>query len=116
MAEDTYRLIRSADGRTYAVPRLGPSIAVPLASKGGNSVRAKLAASLRRRTGKVASASALSDCINVLEGEAAELDPQPVHLRVGRHQDAVRRGHGHRDRPVHHHHPRRLVGRRRTPR
>ena len=89
MAEDTYRLIRSADGRTYAVPRLGPSIAVPLAAKGGNSVRAKLAASLYRRTGKVASSSALSDCINVLEGEAAELDPQPVHLRVGRDGEAI---------------------------
>jgi hypothetical protein len=89
MAEDTYRLIRSTDGRTYAVPRLGPNIAVPLASKGGNGVRAKLAASLRRRTGKVASASALADCINVLEGEAAELDPQPVCLRVGRHGDAI---------------------------
>lgn len=89
MAEDTYRLIRSTDGRTYAVPRLGPAIAVPLASKSGNSVRAKLAASLRRRTGKVASSSTLSDCINVLEGEAAELDPQPVHLRVGRDGDAV---------------------------
>ena len=89
MAEDTYRLIRSTDGRTYAIPRLGPSIAVPLAAKGGNSVRAKLAASLYRRTGKVASSSALSDCINVLEGEAAELDPQPVHLRVGRHGEAI---------------------------
>jgi hypothetical protein len=89
MAEETYRLIRSDDGRTYAVPRLGPNIAVPLASKGGNSVRAKLAASLRRRTGKVAGASALADCINVLEGEAAELDPQPVALRVGRHGEAI---------------------------
>ena len=89
MAEDAYRLVRSADGRTYAVPRLGPGIAVPLASRGGNSLRARLAASLRRRTGKVAAASALADAITVLEGEAAELDPQPVWLRVGRHQDAV---------------------------
>ena len=89
MAEDAHRLIRSTDGRTYAVPRLGPNIAVPLASKGGTSLRARLAASLRRRTGKVASASTLADAITVLEGEAAELDPQPVWLRVGRHQDAV---------------------------
>ena len=77
MAEDTYRLIRSGDGRGYAVPRLGPQIAVPLASRSGNSIRAKLAASLHRQTGKVASASALSDCITVLEGEASELDPRP---------------------------------------
>jgi hypothetical protein len=89
MAEDTYRLIRSTDGRAYAVPRLGPQIAVPLASRSGNSVRARLAASLHRQTGKVASASALSDCITVLDGEASELDPRPVWLRVGQHEDTV---------------------------
>ncbi len=89
MAEDTYRLIRSDDGRAYAVPKLGPQIAVPLASRSGNSIRARLAASLHRQTGKVASASALSDCITVLDGEASELDPRPVWLRVGAHQDTV---------------------------
>ncbi len=89
MAEETYRLIRSDDGRAYAVPKLGPQIAVPLASRSGNSVRARLAASLHRQTGKVASASALSDCITVLEGEASELTPCPVWLRAGRHQDTV---------------------------
>ena len=89
MAEDTYRLIRSADGRAYAVPKLGPQIAVPLASRSGNSIRARLAASLHRQTGKVASASALADCITVLDGEASELDPRPVWLRVGQHDDTV---------------------------
>jgi hypothetical protein len=89
MAEDIYRLIRSDDGRSYAVPKLGPQIAVPLASRSGNSVRARLAASLHRQTGKVASASALSDCITVLEGEASELDPRPVWLRIGQHQDTA---------------------------
>lgn len=89
MAEDTYRLIRSADGRGYAVPRLGPQIAVPLASRSGNSIRARLAASLHRQTGKVASASALSDCITVLEGEASELPPRLVWLRVGQDLDTV---------------------------
>jgi hypothetical protein len=89
MAEDTYRLIRSTDGRAYAVPKLGPQIAVPLASRSGNSIRARLAASLHRQTGKVASASALADCITVLDGEASELDPRPVWLRVGQHHDTV---------------------------
>jgi hypothetical protein len=89
MAEDTYRLIRSTDGRAYAVPRMGPQIAVPLASRSGNSIRARLAASLHRQTGKVASASALSDCITVLEGEASELNPRPVWLRIGQHDDTV---------------------------
>ena len=52
MAEDTYRLIRSADGRAYAVPKMGPQIAVPLASRSGNSIRARLAASLHRQTAR----------------------------------------------------------------
>lgn len=90
MAEDQYRLIRSTDGRLYAVPRMGPNIAVPLGAKDGNGVRAKLGASLYRRTGQVAGSSALSDCLNILEGEAADLDPVPVYLRMGRHHDRTR--------------------------
>jgi hypothetical protein len=86
---DRGRLVCSDDGRAYAVPKLGPQIAVPLASRSGNSIRARLAASLHRQTGKVASASALSDCITVLDGEASELDPRPVWLRVGQHQGTV---------------------------
>ena len=89
MAEDTYRLIRSTDGRAYAVPRMGPQIAVPLASRSENSLRARLAASLRRQTGQVASGSNLSDCITVLMGEAGELDPRPVWLRVSQNHDTV---------------------------
>ncbi|MBO3744900.1 ATP-binding protein [Streptosporangiaceae bacterium NEAU-GS5] len=89
MAADSYRLIRADDGRSYAVPRIGPAIAVPLTSKGGTGLRAKLATSLYRRTGEVASSSELSDAINVLAGEAGELDPQPVYLRMARHHDGA---------------------------
>ena len=89
MAEDTYRLIRSTDGRAYAVPKMGPQIAVPLASKSENSLRARLAASLHRQTGQVASGSNLSDALTVLMGEASELDPRPVWLRVGEHDGTV---------------------------
>lgn len=89
MAEDTYRLIRADDGRSYAVPRIGAPIAVPLASKSENSLRARLAASLHRQTGQVASSSALSDAITVLMGEASELEPCPVWLRAGRDKDTI---------------------------
>ena len=89
MAEDTYRLIRSTDGRAYAVPKMGPQIAVPLASKSENSLRARLAASLHRQTGQVASGSNLSDALTVLMGEASELDPRPVWLRAGEHDGTV---------------------------
>ena len=89
LAENTYRLVRSDDGRAYAVPRLGAPVAVPLGKKSGDSLRARLGASLYRQTGQVASASALSDALNVLAGEASELDPVPVWLRAARHEDAV---------------------------
>jgi hypothetical protein len=89
MAEDTYRLIRADDGRSYAVPKIGAPIAVPVASKSENSLRARLAASLHRQTGQVASASALSDAITVLAGEAGELDPVPVWLRTARDGDTI---------------------------
>jgi hypothetical protein len=89
MAEDNYRLIRADDGRVYAVPRMGPRIAVPLASRSGNSLRARLSASLHRQTGQVASSSNLSDAITVLMGEAADLEPVPVWLRAARHDGAA---------------------------
>ena len=89
MAEDTYRLIRADDGRAYAVPRMGPQLAVPLASRSETSLRARLAASLHRQTGQVASSSSLSDALTVLMGEAADLEPVPVWLRAARHGDAV---------------------------
>ena len=111
MAEDTYRLIRAGDGRAYAVPRLGPQIAVPLASKSENSLRTRLAASLHRQTGQVASSSNLSDAITVLIGEAADLEPVPVWLRAARQRRHRRDRHGHRDRAGHHHHRPRLVRR-----
>ncbi|MQY07263.1 ATP-binding protein [Actinomadura macrotermitis] len=84
-AEEGYRMIRSTDGRTYAVPKDGPNLALPLASRSGSGLRAKLAMSLLRRTGKVAPSSALADCINILDGEASEQPPEPVFLRMGRH-------------------------------
>lgn len=89
MAEDTYRLVRADDGRSYAVPKIGAAIAVPLGSKSENSLRARLASSLHRQTGQVASASALSDAITVLAGEASELDPVPVWLRTARNGDTI---------------------------
>jgi hypothetical protein len=83
MAQQDYRLVRSIDSRTYAVPRTGPALAVALGSKKG--LRTKLAASMWRRTGQVAGGSALSDCLTILEGEAQDLTPQPVFLRMARH-------------------------------
>lgn len=83
-AEREYRMIRSTDGRTYAVPKGGPNLALPLASRGGAGLRGKLSKTHYRRTGRVAPSSALADCANILESEAAEQPPEPVFLRMGR--------------------------------
>lgn len=87
MAQQHYRLIRSTDSRTYAVPKDGPTLAMPLGSKKG--LRVRLGASLHRQTGIVASGSALSDCMTILEGEAADLEPRPVYLRMGQAQGEI---------------------------
>jgi hypothetical protein len=88
LAEEHYRLLRSDDGRPYAVRQAGPSVAILLRGKG--ALRAQLAriyadAYARR----VPSASALADALTVLEGRAIEKDPEPVHLRLARHGEQI---------------------------
>ena len=76
MAEDTYRLIRSADGRAYAVPRLGPQIAVPLASEVGEQPAgpAGRLPAPADRPGRLQ--LELVRCHHRADGEAAELEPR----------------------------------------
>ncbi len=88
LAEEHYRLLRSDDGRPYAVRRSGPNIAVPLRGKG--ALRAQLAKIYAdASSGRVPSASALADALTVLEGRAADKDPEPVFLRLATHQDQI---------------------------
>ncbi|MEV8205417.1 ATP-binding protein [Streptomyces sp. NPDC079189] len=86
MAREQYTFAMSTDGRPYAVAIDGPNLALPL--RGRTGLRQRLAR-LYADTfeGDVASQSALSDAMTVLEGIADANDPVPVHLRVG-HDDA----------------------------
>jgi hypothetical protein len=86
IALNEYDLVRTPDARTYAVPKAGGH-ALAVASKKG--LRAVLAITLHRRFGIVPSGSALSDCLMVLEGEAASLPKQEVYLRMGAHQGQI---------------------------
>jgi len=68
---------------SHAVPRTGPRVALRLKG-GGNSLRQHLAVAFSRRYGKTATAGALTDALNTLEGHALESDPVEVHLRLAR--------------------------------
>lgn len=84
LAERDFRMVRGADNKTYAVPLTGPNIAMSLRSEHG--LRMRLAAAYRAATDSVASGGALTDALAVLEGQAAERDPEPIGLRVAQHE------------------------------
>jgi energy-coupling factor transporter ATP-binding protein EcfA2 len=88
LALERYRFGVSQDGEPFAVEREGPMVALSLRGSVA-SLRALLAREYRRTTGKTPSGSALADALTVLAGEAQECTPEPVHLRVARHGDAV---------------------------
>ncbi len=81
LAELHYRFAQADDGRTFAVPLNGASIARPL---DGNrqSLRAELAALHFDTTGNVPNKSALADALAVLDGKAASADRERLHLRT----------------------------------
>jgi len=88
LAQEHYRLLGSEDGRSYAVRRSGPNVALPLHGKG--ALRAQFARIyVDTYAGRVPSASALTDALTVLEGRAAMKEPEPVHLRLARHEGQV---------------------------
>ncbi|GAA1980421.1 ATP-binding protein [Nocardiopsis rhodophaea] len=89
LASQRYRLFMGTDARPYAVSLNGPNTALPL--RGGRAgVRAALAkAYADAYRGQVPSQTALADALTVLEGQAADAPPEPVHLRIARHGAGV---------------------------
>src|ERR1019366_8320331 len=86
LAVKHYRFGISSAAEPFAVPRDGPNVA--LMFRGGRtSLRAELAALYLDNENKAPSSSALADCMLTLEGLAQRLDPTPLALRVGRHND-----------------------------
>lgn len=81
LAADRYSFGVSTEGDAFAVARSGPYVARMLRG-GGHSLRAELASAFVRTVGKVPSASALADAMQVLEGQAQEEEPTELHLRV----------------------------------
>ena len=87
LADERFRIVAGTDGKTYAVALAGPNIALPL--RGENGLRLTLAHAYRVETGAVAGSSALADALTVLEGQAMGTTPEPVALRVARHDGTL---------------------------
>ena len=88
LAKERYRLGRTPAGDPFAVALEGLQVARMIRG-GSQSFRAELARDYWRKYDRVANSSALADALLVLQGEASEAVPEPVHLRVAKHEDSV---------------------------
>ena len=88
IARKRYDLFMSEDGRPYGVKTDGANIALPLRGKAG--LRSQLSRIYNdEHNGQVASQSALTDAMTVLEGVAASAEPRVPHMRVAWHDNGV---------------------------
>ena len=88
MALEKFRFGRTQNGETFAVEKHGPNIALMLKGS-GDALRARIAKAYRKLHGKPPSASALTDALNTLEGEALDAEMEAVHLRVATHDQGI---------------------------
>lgn len=95
LAKAGYRTVAGDDGKTYAVALTGPRVALGL--RGENGLRLRLASAYYAETGSAAGSSALADALTVLEGQAVDTHPEPVALRVARHEHSLVLDLGHPD-------------------
>lgn len=88
LARERYDLFMSEDGRPYAVKKDGPNTVYALRGRAG--LRSNLARMFTDANGgSVPSQSALADAMTVLEGVAADAEPQQLHIRVARHEKLI---------------------------
>lgn len=87
MARSRFNVVRGDDGKSYAVAHEQPGVAFGLRGAGG--LRQQLAATFFEEKNRVASGSALQDALATIEGEAMRGPETSVHLRCGRHREAI---------------------------
>jgi hypothetical protein len=71
-----YRVFRSTDGRTYAVERDGPNIAVTVGRHGRFATR--LSRTFIESEGKAPSAAALDGAVRILDAYSEDTEPENV--------------------------------------
>jgi hypothetical protein len=88
LARERYELFMSEDGRPYGVKKDGGNTVYALRGRAG--LRSHLARMYAdAHGGSVPSQSALTDAMTVLEGVAADAEPQQLHIRVARHKERI---------------------------
>ncbi|MHA7271603.1 hypothetical protein [Arthrobacter sp. HLT1-20] len=80
MAKKLYRMVKSKEGKVYAVKHDQPGIALPLKGSAGG-LRQQLSTLYYTEKKRVASSTALQEMLSVLEGDAMAATEEPVFLR-----------------------------------
>jgi hypothetical protein len=81
LAKANYRIGRTTDGEPFAVPVEGSMVAMMFRGSSAG-LRAALAKTYRKTTGRTPAGTALADAMTALEGMAQDTPPEPVALRV----------------------------------
>ena len=89
LARREYRTVRGTDGKTYAVLTNEGAPYTAQSLRGENGLRMRLAHQYYNETKAAPSAGALADALTILEGQAMDTEPEPVALRVARHDDSL---------------------------
>lgn len=82
-----YRFGRTEANEAFAVENNGPNVAKLL--RGSDSLRASLGRAYYKTYKRTPNASAVADALNVLCGEALEVEAEELSLRVAKHQDGI---------------------------
>ncbi|MHA7275552.1 P-loop NTPase family protein [Arthrobacter sp. Hz1] len=82
IARSHYRVVKSTEGKVYAIEHDRPGIALDLRGKAG--LRQRIGKFYYDTKNKVASDTSLKEMLNVLEGDALTAEEVPVFLRFGK--------------------------------
>lgn len=88
LAEEVFRFGQTLEFEAFAVRLGGPNVALMFRGS-REALRGALAREFKERTGGVPKAAALADALVALQGEAQAQTPEPVALRLARHEDGV---------------------------
>lgn len=88
MVQEIFCLSQNHKQEPFAVRRNGPNIALWLSGNGG-SLRNKIAFEYRKRYKGVMNATAFTDALATLLGEAMNTEPQKVWIRVGPYANGI---------------------------
>jgi hypothetical protein len=87
LARQHYRMVRSEDGKAYAVELAGPNVAISLGRSGQFS--SHLVRLYLEESGQAPSDQAERMAVKILRAYLAEQEPETVHLRYAQHESTI---------------------------